>query len=542
MLRFIKNLFSLSDINSKKQTMNTANKTTDTKNKSICISYILEDNKTFLKNQFNGCSDFIIRELKITNNPELGTMFVYIDNMVKTDFIGEILIEKLTYKNQGFTYTPGSKEYSQYLLGIRDEDIYTDMNAAIDSILSGKIVLFTDGLNVAMVININNPPGRNIEEPVVESVIRGPREGFTESIATNIVLIRKKIKSTNLKMESFKLGRETRTNVTISYLAHIANGNIVKEVRERINKIDCNAVLGANYIKEYIEDEHISGFPTIFSTERPEVVAGKLLEGRIAIFVDGTPLVCTVPAIFIEFFFTSEDYYFNFIPVTINRWIRYISFIIALILPGSYVAITTFHQEVIPTPLIVSIMKARSGVPYPALVECLLMLFAYEILREAGVRMPRAVGQAISVVGALVLGQAAVEAGLVSTPMVIVVAITAISSFAIPLSDLNMAITFPRFIFLILGGTFGLLGLIIGIIILIFKLISIRSFGVPYMGPLAPVVGDELLDTFMRRPIWARFKRPWLITWRRSIRRKQKSRIKEIKEEHKKMTNEKNKQ
>nr|WP_206155065.1 spore germination protein [Clostridium muellerianum] len=514
--------------------MNIANKTADTKNKNICISYTLEDNKTFLKNKFNGCSDFIIRELKITNNPKLGSMFAYIDNMVKTDLIGETILEKLTYKNEGFTYTPGSKEYSQYLLGIRDEDIYTNMNEAIDSILSGKIVLFTDGLNVAMTININNPPGRNIEEPVVESVIRGPREGFTESIATNIALIRKKIKSTNLKMESFKLGRETRTNVTISYLSHIANGNIVKELKERINKIDCNAVLGANYIKEYIEDEHISGFPTIFSTERPEVVAGKLLEGRIAIFVDGTPLVCTVPAIFIEFFFTSEDYYLNFIPVTINRWIRYISFIIALILPGSYVAITTFHQEVIPTPLLVTIMKARSGVPYPALVECLLMLFAYEILREAGVRMPRAVGQAISVVGALVLGQAAVEAGLVSTPMIIVVAITAISSFAVPLSDLNMAITFPRFIFLILGGTFGLLGLIIGTIILLLKLISIRSFGVPYMGPLAPVVGDELLDTFMRRPIWARFKRPWLITWRRSIKRKQKSKIKEIKEEHKK--------
>jgi Bacillus/Clostridium GerA spore germination protein. len=187
----------------------------------------------------------------------------------------------------------------------------------------------------------------------------------------------------------------------------------------------------------------------MFSTERPDVASGKLLEGRIAILVDGTPVVSTVPAIFVEFMLTNEDYYINFISATINRLIRYISLILSFILPGSYIAVVTFHQELIPTPLLITIIKARSGVPYPALTECILLLLAFEVLREAGVRMPRTVGQAISVVGALILGEAAVEAGLVSTPMLIVVGVTAISSFAVPSTDMLSAITLPRFLFLI---------------------------------------------------------------------------------------------
>ncbi|GIM27627.1 spore germination protein [Clostridium polyendosporum] len=538
MLDLIKTMFSLSDENSKKKTINETAKVP--KDENIKISHILEENKQYIKNIFENCSDLIIRELKITNNPEFSAMLVYIDNMIQTNLIEQSIIEKLTKENQEKTYTPNSKDYSKYLLGIRDNDIYIDMDKIIDSILSGKLILFIDKVNEALVINVNNPPGRNIEEPEVESVIRGPREGFTESIATNKVLIRKKIKNTNLKMESMKIGRETKTDIAIAYLSNIANHDIVREVRKRLNKIDIDAVLGASYIKEYIEDDPTSGFPTIFSTEKPDVVAGKLLEGRIAIIIDGTPVVIIMPSLFIEFMITNEDFYLKFIPSTINRWIRYLSFIICLTLPGTYVAITTFHQEFIPTPLLVTFIKARSGVPYPALFECFLMLLAYEILREAGVRIPRAVGQAISVVGAVVLGQAAVEAGLASTPMVIVIAATAISSFAIPSTDMYTATTFPRFIFLLLGGTLGLLGVTSGAILLFIKLISMRSFGVPYMAPLAPVVTNELPDLFMRRPLWAKFKRSWLITGTHSIRRKPKSRIKSIKEEHKKAMEENN--
>ncbi|KZL89609.1 spore germination protein [Clostridium magnum] len=527
MLNFLKTIFSLKDENSYKP-----NKNANTPQcENTKVSNILQDNKITIQNILNNFSDLIIREVKITNNPKYSAIFVYLNNMIETVLIEESIIEKLTNKREEYTYSPWTKEYSKYLFGVRDEDVHIDMNKVINSILSGKLILFIDGLNEAMVINVTKPPARSIEEPQVETVIRGPREGFTESMTTNMTLIRKKIKSVNLKMETLKIGRETKTDITIAYLSNIANYKIINEIRERLNKVDIDSVIAANYIKEYIEDDPLSIFPTIFSTERADVVASKILEGRIAIITDGTPLVITVPSLFIEFFMSNEDYYLKFIPATINRWIRYLSFIITLTLPGIYLAITTFHQEVIPRALLITFIKARSRVPYSALLESLLMLLMYEILREAGVRMPRSVGQAMSVVGALVLGQAAVEAGIVSTPMVIVVSATAICSFAIPATDMYAAVTAPRFILLIIGGTFGLLGLTCGIIILFMTLISQRSFGIPYMAPLAPFISKEFPDLLIRRPIWAKSKRSWLITGKSSIKRKPESRIKSIKEE-----------
>lgn len=540
MLKFIKNIFSFSDENNKKNTTNVDSQ--DSRGMNIGnqkVLYRLEDNKTYIKNIFNNCADLVIRELKITNNPNFSAMLVYLDNMIQEDVIGEFVVEKLTDRMAGITYPPNSKEYSQYLLGIRDKDLCTDMKRVIDSILSGGLVLIIDGITDALIVNITSPPGRSIEEPQVETVIRGPREGFTESIATNIALIRKKIKSANLKMESLTIGVETRTAVTIAYLSHIADDKIVAEVRERLNKIDIDAVLGSNYLKEYIEDEPLSNFPTIFSTERPDVAAGKILDGRIAILVDGTPVAATVPALFVEFMLSNEDYYLKFVAATLNRWIRYLSFIISLTLPGIYVAITTFHQELIPIPLLYTIIKARGEVPYPVLLESFLMLLTYEILRESSSRMPRTVGMGLGVVGALVIGDAAVNAGLVSAPMVIIVALVAIAAFSIPSIDMSVAITIPRFILLLLGGTLGLLGVGCGLVVLLVRLMSIRSFGVPYMGPLAPVITNELSSVFMRRPHWTKFKRSWLITRRKSIKRKPESHIKSIKEEHEKAMKEK---
>lgn len=533
----LKNIFSLSDKNNNKIDSNKNTNTYDYKN--VKASHILQNNKIAIKRIFDNFSDLVIREVKITNNPEFSAMLVYLNNMIETNLIETSVIQKLTNKCEEYTYYPGTKKYSKYLFGIRDEDIYRSMGNIVDSILSGKLILFIDGLNEAMVININKPPARNIEEPKVETIIRGPREGFTESIGVNMTLIRKKIKSTNLKMESFKIGRETRTDIVITYLSNIANPKIINEVKERLNKIDIDAVIGANYIKEYLIDDPISSFPTMFSTERPDVAASKILDGRICILVDGTPLAITVPSLFPEFLISNEDYYLRFIPGTINRWIRYLSFVFTLTLPGFYLAITTFHQEVIPTPLLITFIKARSRVPYSALFECILMLLMYEILREAGIRMPRTVGQAMSVVGALVLGQAAVEAGIVSVPMVIVISVTAISSFAIPSIEMYEAVILPRFIFTLLGGFFGLLGLICGIIILFMSLISKRSFGVPYMAPLAPFIGEDFPDLIIRRPIWSKFKRPHFITGKPSFKRKPKSHIKSIKEEQSKAIKEK---
>ena len=516
MLKSIKKIFSLSENKNKNQVI--GQKNIEEEYKKMKVSNRLEENRKNIDNIFDKCTDLIIREFKITSNAKFSAILVYIDNMIETTIFEESIITRLINEKVEYPYPPNSKEYSQYILGIGDNNIFKDLSKVVDSILDGKVVLFVDGIDEAIIIDINNPPGRDVEEPKSETVLRGPREGFTESIGSNITLLRKKIKSINLKMEEFRIGRDTKTKVIIVYLSNIVNPKIVNEVKERINKIDIDSVLESNYIKEYIGDEPTSNFPTVYSTEKPDVIAGKLLGGRVAILTDGTPLVLTVPALFIEFFLNNEDYYLKFIAATFNRWIRYIAFAISTSLPGFYVAITTFHSELIPTTLIVTLIKSRSGVPYPALVECFLMLVAYELLREAGIRMPRALGQAISVVGALVLGQAAVEAGLASTAMVIVISLTALSSFALPSTDMSLAITYPRIIFLVLGGTLGLVGLTCGMIILFLRLTSLRSYGIPYLSPMAPMQRKNLSDIFIRGPLLTKFKKSWVIKRKNTTR------------------------
>ncbi|MHC1684700.1 MAG: spore germination protein [Clostridiaceae bacterium] len=504
MLTKIKSIFSLSDNESKLNPKN--NDITVKSFKSVKFSYNLLENETTLISIFEDCYDFTTRKIKLSDSPSSTLMIVYIDNLTKGNEVEDLVIDKLTRSNIDSSSDISIVEHLKYILGIDNKNVHENIKDLVREILNGKIALFIDNFDKAMLINLNNPPGRNVEEPNVESVLRGPREGFTESLSVNVALIRKKIRNVNLKTEKLVLGSETNTNIAIMYISTLVDQKTLSDLKKKLKKIHLKEVLDANYIKENIEEEKLFNIPTVFSSEKPDVISTKLLAGRIAILTDGTPLVITCPVVFREFLETTEDYYLNFIVSSINLWIRYISFILTLILPGLYVAVITFHQELIPTALLVTFIKSRLDVPYPALFESMLLLIVYEILREAGVRMPRALGQAISVVGALVLGQAAVEAGLVSTPMVIVVSTTAISSFAIPSTDMQGALTLPRFLFLLLGGIAGLLGLTCGIIVLFMKFISISSFDIPYMSPLAPVVKDKVITLIGRKPFWSNMR------------------------------------
>ena len=490
--------------------------------RGLLVSNKLKDNEVYIKSLFEKCSDLVIRQYNIANNPKYSIMLAYIDGLVKHARIAESVIEQLMTNLAPADHTdnPVNKETIQYLLGIRPEDMYKDMGKAAEAILNGSLALFINGENTALTISFKDPPGRNVEEPTTEVTVRGPKEGFTEALRTNISLLRKRIKNVNLKTEAMVIGKQTKTDIVICYIANIASNRIVNEVRRRLAKIDIEAVLDSNYIEEYIQDSPVFFFPTIFRTEKPDVVAGKLLEGRVAVIVDGTPAVLTVPCLFVEFLQVSEDYYLKVIPATLNRWFRFLSFFITITLPGVYTALSSFHQELIPDDLVPTMIKARTGVPFSTVLACFGMLFVYEVLREAGVRMPRVIGSAVSIVGALVLGQAAVEAGLVATPTVVVIGFTAITSLTVSSPELNMSLILPRFIFLILGGTLGLLGITNGILIFVMIMISERSFGVPYMGPLAPLAVDELPDVVVRAPLTTMFRRPKLITWRQSIRRK----------------------
>lgn len=337
---------------------------------------------------------------------------------------------------------------------------------------------------------------------------RGPRQGFTESLQTNISMIRRYIKNPNLWVEKMKKGSVTNTDIALMYIQGICDEKVLKEVKQRLEKIDIDSILESGYIEQLIEDETFTTFPTMYHTERPDVVAGNLLEGRFAIIVDGTPFVLIAPALFVQFFQSVEDYYSRFDIATSIRILRVLVFFISLVAPAVYVAATTFHQEMIPTQLLVVIAAQREIVPFPAVVEALTMEVAFEILREAGVRLPRVVGSAVSIVGALVIGQAAVQAGIVSPAMVIIVALTAIASFATPAFAMAISARLIRFIFIIASAVMGFYGLILGIIMMFVHLCSLRSFGVPYMSPLAPFSSQGVKDALFRVPWWADEKRP----------------------------------
>jgi Bacillus/Clostridium GerA spore germination protein. len=295
---------------------------------------------------------------------------------------------------------------------------------------------------------------------------------------------------------------------------------IVKEVKKRITSIDIDSVLDSNYISEYIQDNKLNIIPTVFRTEKPDVVAGKLLEGRVAIIVDGSPITLTVPSVFAEFLMSSEDYYENPIISSFTRWMRYAAFFVSLTLPALYVSLITFHSELLPSKLVNTILQSRAIVPFNAFVEAMLMILTFNILQEADVRIPKSMGQAVSVVGALVLGQAAVSAGIVSPPMVIVAAFSGISGLAVPEPEMQLALIHMRITILIAAGFLGLLGATCALIVMYTYLVSQRSFGVSFMTPISPLKPKELKDSLVRIPHWMMLKRPSFINWRNSTRRK----------------------
>lgn len=504
---------------------NETNSARNIENQQTQIVYVSKDlkvNRDFLNDVFSNCEDVMIREVNIASNPQYPAFIVYIANLTPIEFIEQSVMEKLIRYPLGGITNFNDIGYYENLFGVGKEDTYDDMNKIIDSVLQGNTALFVNGINRSITASLKNPPNRSVEKSDTEISLRGPKEALNESVAVNIALIRKRLKNRYLKVEGIKVGTNTQTDIIVIYLENIANPKIVNEVRTRLKEVRTDAIFDSNDLQEFIGDGRKSIFPSAFITEKPDTVVSKLVEGRIAIITDGSPAAVTVPSVFMEFLQVGEDYYIRYVPTTFNRWIRYFLFFVSILLPGFYVAIITFHQELIPTSLLITILKGRSNVPFPALVETLSMVFAFDALREAGLRMPRALGQAISIVGALVLGEAAVSAGLVSELMVIVVAFTGISTFTLGYPEMYMAILVPRYIFVFLGGTLGLIGINCGLIALIISFTSRRSFGVPYMAPLMPLVKDELDDALVRSPMPDMKNRPKIMNWVHSIRRQKK--------------------
>lgn len=452
----------------------------------IFKNYILKDNSTIKYREFSNEYDDI----------DFG--IIYSDEMVNTKVINEDLIASLIR-------FPLNKKYKDIFESVRkigvticDLTVTEDMNEIINSVLYGDTLLLIDGFDKAISLDTKFFDTRSISEPQGETILSGPREGFTEVISKNIALIKRKIVNKNLKCEFLKVNTQTNTKIAIMYMDGICDKNILKEVKKRLNEMEIDFLISSNKILEAIEDKPSSLFRQIGTTERPDIAAQKIMTGKVVILVDGTPIVLTVPFLFNEYFSFNEDYYNHFFIASFYRLLRYLAFLLGSSTPAIYVSIITHHKEVLPMQLYVTIFLSRSGVPFLSILECFLMLIIFEIIKEAGIRLPKYIGPSISIVGALVLGEAAVNARFASGTMVIIIAITELSSLI--LTYMQEALIILRFIYLILGAMFGIYGYMIGVFLTSIHLVSLRSFGKSYMGEYLKMDKEKLKDTFIRYP------------------------------------------
>lgn len=473
------------------------------------ISDQLEDNLTYIQNLLGNGGDVKTHRFRLGKNRECPAALLFVDGLINQ----KVISDEILYPILSMEYTvPSSRQDGKERIGQLQEKILcsgdtqtlTKLSQVVAGILSGDAVILVEGCIFGLGVSAKGWEKRGVTEPETESVVRGPREGFTENFRTNTSLLRRKIKSPSLRMEQMTIGEKTLTNVCISYLEGVANPQVVKEVRERLERLDVDSILDAGYLEEYIEDAPFSIFSTVGYTEKPDVAAAKILEGRVAIITDGSPFVLTAPLLFIETFQTAEDYYIRPLFASLMRILRYISYFISVFFPGIYIALTTYHQELIPTTLLLTIASAREGTPFPAFFEALIMIFSFEILREAGLRLPRPVGQAISIVGALIMGDAAVSAGLVGAPMVITIALTSVAGFVIPEQNDSMSIL--RLITMTFAAALGGYGLCLCFLGLLVHLGSLSSFGVTYFNGLS--LSRDLEDSIVRMPLWMMTKRP----------------------------------
>ncbi len=470
------------------------------------LSKSLEDNIALIQKLFTDVDTVRIRRIENNQQTNLKYAIIYTKGVVDHAVISEHIIKPLMLYKTSASGNGLMDGLINQVIQTDDAEKTNNVKQIVLSISYGDTVLFAEGAAEAIIIATKSFAERAVEEPQGERTLAGPREGFTESLLTNMSLLRRKVRTNELKMKIRVFGRRTQTKVCICYIEGIVNKAILQELYKRLDKIDIDAILDANYITELIRDERWSPFRTTGYTERPDVVVGKLLEGRIAILVDGTPVVLTVPYLFIENFQNSEDYYLNFYYMSFSRLLRMLGFFLTVTVPGLYVAIVAYHHELMPTQLLINIAIERASVPLPAALECLVMLIVFDLLRETGVRMPGNVGQALSIVGALVIGQSAVEAKLVAAPMIIVVALTGITALLVP--KLIGPLIYIRFFFLLLASMFGFFGLLLAMTVVVIHVINQRSFGIPVLILADKLPNQEVKDTAFRQPLWQLKMRP----------------------------------
>ena len=478
------------------------------------ISKKASQNILYAKELFKNAADVVFREFKIGN---LGAALIYIDGMADKNLLNDFLLEPLM---ESGVDNPTPEKLKDKIIAISDMKEITKLSDGINAVLSGETLVFVDDLGAAFTIANRSWPNRGIGEPSGETVIRGSREGFTETIRFNTALVRRRIRDTRLKVEPSQAGKRSKTDMAIMYIEDIVNNDVLEELKMRLEKIDIDAILDSGYIEQFIEDNSATPFPQVQSTERPDVVAAALYEGRVAIFVDNSPFALVVPAVLADFFQSPDDYYNRWMSGSVVRIIRIMAIFSSLLLPAFYVAVTSFHTGLIPTKLAYAIAASREGVPFASYIEALLMEAALAFLVEAIIKLPKPVGSTIGIVGGLIIGQSAVSAGLVSPIMVIVLGVTAITTFLIPNYTVTTAFSYFRVAFIFISAVLGLYGIMLGFIFLLIHLTRIESFGIPYLAPAVNTVMKDLKDLYVRMPIRNLKERPEFLKPGDKIRQK----------------------
>ena len=473
----------------------------------LTLSKSVEDNLKKFKTFLEESSDAVFREFKL-GSQGIPCALVYIDGLVDKTVIHNHILKGLMYE---IALLESSRDHSidlekaftavkEHALTVADVKVADNLDECIKFIMSGEVALMVEGSSEVMIVSARGWPARSISEPETEGVIRGPREGFTETLRTNTALLRRKCKDPNMVIKTISLGRRSKTDVAYVYIKGIASNELVEEVEKRLANIDVDQIMESGQVEQWIQDNSMSPFPQVQVTERPDKTVAALIEGRVAILVDNSPFALLVPAGMYQFYQSPEDYYDRWIISSILRTLRWMGSLIATFTPATYVAIISFHPGFLPTQLAFAIAATKANVPFPAFIEALLMETTIELLRESGARLPKPIGQTIGIIGGLIIGDTAIRAGITSPTTVLIVAVTAIASFIIPSYSAAIAFRIIRYPLIILGTTLGMYGVMLGFIVVNIHLVSLKSFGMNYMAPQAPLIPQDWKDFMIRFP------------------------------------------
>lgn len=480
----------------------------------IEISKRVDQNIKILKKLFSENEHFVIRDLMIMGIKRKA-IIVYLDILINEKFLNSEIIRRI---KEDYTVEQSGESIKDSFLSLAKTMELKDIKEVSDSVMGAGCVLFVEGIASAFSLSLPDYNQRAVDEPQLEPIVRGPREGFTENLENNLALVYRRLKTPELKAARYTIGRKSQTDVRVLYLKDIVNLEVLALLKRRIELVDIDILIESAQLEEMIQDSTFSPFPQIAYTEKPDRIVAALNQGKVAIFTDGTPIALIAPSVFTDFLHPSEDYYERFYFSNLLRLLRVFTFFISLFGPSMYIALTTFHQEMIPTPLLLTFISSKAGVPFPTFIEAMIMEVAFEVLREASLRLPRTVGQAVSIVGALIIGEAAVQSGIVSRPVVIVVATTGIASFTIPAFNAGISLRMLRFPFMFIAAYSGVFGLAIALYALILHMCSLQSFGVPFMAPVAPTHWKNWLNDIFIMPYWLRKFRPVYIQSRNTER------------------------